>query len=163
MQRFRSTKTLQKFSSVHAQVHNHFNQPTTSAARIAARRRASLILPMQKSVAAMFFSLPRHALSAHLQVGRSPAGTGLRRAALPGNREKYRERRQNRPFLPPNAAGKPRISKAFQPDSLLDLTGSRTEENREALSDYRERLLKRRPFRVRVRSAPPEARHCVSK
>ena len=28
---------------------------------------------MQKSVAAMFFSLPRHALSAHLQVGRSPA------------------------------------------------------------------------------------------
>src|SRR5271166_5296957 len=55
------------------------------------------------------------------------------------------------------------FSKAFQPDSLLDLTGSRTEENREALSDYRERLLKRRPFRVRVRSAPPEARHCVSK
>src|SRR5271165_1519517 len=53
------------------------------------------------------------------------------------------------------------VSKAFQPDSLLDLTGSRTEENREALSDYRERLLKRRPFRVRVRSAPPEARHCV--
>jgi hypothetical protein len=26
MQRFRSTTTLQKFSSVHAQVHNHFNQ-----------------------------------------------------------------------------------------------------------------------------------------
>ena len=26
MQRFRSTKTLEKFSSVHAQVHNHFNQ-----------------------------------------------------------------------------------------------------------------------------------------
>ena len=26
MQRFRSAKTLQKFSSVHAQVHNHFNQ-----------------------------------------------------------------------------------------------------------------------------------------
>jgi putative transposase len=26
MQRFRSTRTLQKFSSVHAQVHNHFNQ-----------------------------------------------------------------------------------------------------------------------------------------
>src|SRR5271169_4908293 len=26
MQRFRSTKTLQKFSSVHAEVHNHFNQ-----------------------------------------------------------------------------------------------------------------------------------------
>ena len=26
MQRFRSVKTLQKFSSVHAQVHNHFNQ-----------------------------------------------------------------------------------------------------------------------------------------
>jgi putative transposase len=26
MQRFRSIKTLQKFSSVHAEVHNHFNQ-----------------------------------------------------------------------------------------------------------------------------------------
>jgi hypothetical protein len=26
MQRFRSMKTLQKFSSVHADVHNHFNQ-----------------------------------------------------------------------------------------------------------------------------------------
>jgi hypothetical protein len=26
MQRFRSMKTLQKFSSVHAQFHNHFNQ-----------------------------------------------------------------------------------------------------------------------------------------
>jgi len=26
MQRFRSMKTLQKFSSVHAPVHNHFNQ-----------------------------------------------------------------------------------------------------------------------------------------
>src|ERR1039457_3701812 len=26
MQRFRSMKTLQKFSSIHAQVHNHFNQ-----------------------------------------------------------------------------------------------------------------------------------------
>ena len=26
MQRFRSMKTLQKFSSVHAEVHNHFNQ-----------------------------------------------------------------------------------------------------------------------------------------
>src|SRR6185437_13145646 len=26
MQRFRSIKTLQKFSSVHAQLHNHFNQ-----------------------------------------------------------------------------------------------------------------------------------------
>ena len=26
MQRFRSTKTLQRFSSVHAEVHNHFNQ-----------------------------------------------------------------------------------------------------------------------------------------
>ena len=53
------------------------------------------------------------------------------------------------------------FSEAFQPDSLLDLTGSRTEENREAISDYRERLLKRRPFRVRVRSAPPAAPRCV--
>ncbi|EFL87505.1 integrase catalytic subunit [Ahrensia sp. R2A130] len=26
MQRFRSIETLQKFSSVHASVHNHFNQ-----------------------------------------------------------------------------------------------------------------------------------------
>ena len=52
------------------------------------------------------------------------------------------------------------FSEAFQPDSLLDLTGSRTEENREAFM-IRERLLKRRPFRVRVRSALPAALRCV--
>ena len=33
MQRFRSAKTLQKFSSVHAQVHNHFNQERHLVAR----------------------------------------------------------------------------------------------------------------------------------
>ncbi len=33
MQRFRSTKTLQKFTSVHAQVHNHFNQERHLVAR----------------------------------------------------------------------------------------------------------------------------------
>ena len=97
---------------------------------------------MQKSVAAMFFSLPRHALSAHLQVGRSPAdrpvSDGLRSLVTERNtgRGDKTGRQENRGF-----------SKAFQPDSLLDLAGSRTEENREALSDYRERLLKRRPFR----------------
>ena len=31
MQRFRSMKTLQKFSSVHAQVHNHFDQSAISS------------------------------------------------------------------------------------------------------------------------------------
>jgi putative transposase len=33
MERFRSPKTLQKFSSVHAQVHNHFNQERHLVAR----------------------------------------------------------------------------------------------------------------------------------
>ena len=32
MARFRGMKTLQKFSSAHAQVHNHFRQERTSSA-----------------------------------------------------------------------------------------------------------------------------------
>jgi DDE domain len=43
MQRFRSTKTLQKFSSVHAEVHNHFNQTAdlkSATALLGPNRRA---------------------------------------------------------------------------------------------------------------------------
>ena len=44
MQRFRSAKTLQKFSSVHAQVHNHFNQERHLVAReIFKQRRAAAL------------------------------------------------------------------------------------------------------------------------
>jgi putative transposase len=45
MQRFRSMKTLQKFSSVHAQVHNHFNQERHLVSRevYKLRRSASLM------------------------------------------------------------------------------------------------------------------------
>jgi putative transposase len=37
IRRFRSLKTLQKFSSIHAQVHNHFNQERSSPAEFASR------------------------------------------------------------------------------------------------------------------------------
>jgi putative transposase len=45
MQRFRSAKTLQKFSSIHAQVHNHFNQERHLVTRevYKLRRTASLM------------------------------------------------------------------------------------------------------------------------
>jgi putative transposase len=44
MQRFRSMKTLQKFSSVHAQVHNHFNQERHLVARQVYKQRRSAAL-----------------------------------------------------------------------------------------------------------------------
>ncbi len=44
MQRFRSTKTLQKFSSVHAQVHNHFNHERHLITRQVYKQRRSIAL-----------------------------------------------------------------------------------------------------------------------
>jgi putative transposase len=44
MQRFRSMKTLQKFSSIHAQVHNHFNQERHLVSREAYKERRSASL-----------------------------------------------------------------------------------------------------------------------
>jgi putative transposase len=44
MQQFRSMKTLQKFSSVHAQVHNHFNQERHLVTRRVYKRRRSAAL-----------------------------------------------------------------------------------------------------------------------
>jgi putative transposase len=44
MQQFRSQKTLQKFSSVHAQVHNHFNQERHLVTREIYKRRRSIAL-----------------------------------------------------------------------------------------------------------------------
>ncbi len=44
MQRFRSAKTLQKFSSVHAQVHNHFNQERHLVTRETYKQRRSAAL-----------------------------------------------------------------------------------------------------------------------
>jgi putative transposase len=44
MQLFRSAKTLQKFSSVHAQVHNHFNQERHLVTREAYKQRRSATL-----------------------------------------------------------------------------------------------------------------------
>src|SRR5208283_5057195 len=44
MQRFRSAKTLQKFSSVHAQVHNHFNQERHLVTREIYKQRRSAAL-----------------------------------------------------------------------------------------------------------------------
>jgi putative transposase len=44
MQRFRGMKTLQKFGSVHAQVHNHFNQERHLVARQVYKQRRSAAL-----------------------------------------------------------------------------------------------------------------------
>jgi putative transposase len=44
MQRFRSAKTFQNFSSVHAQVHNHFNQERHLVAREIYKQRRSAAL-----------------------------------------------------------------------------------------------------------------------
>jgi len=43
MQRFRSMKTLQKFSSVHAEVHNHFNQERHLVTRQVYKQRRSAL------------------------------------------------------------------------------------------------------------------------
>ena len=52
MQRFRSMKTLQKFSSVHAQVQNHFNQERHLLTRTEYKRRRAAALTEWRSVAA---------------------------------------------------------------------------------------------------------------
>ena len=44
MQRFRNMKTLQKFSSVHAQVHSHFNQERHLVTREVYKQRRSAAL-----------------------------------------------------------------------------------------------------------------------
>src|ERR1700690_712382 len=52
MQRFRSVKTLQKFSSVHAQVHNHFNQERHLITRQVYKQRRSMALAEWRALAA---------------------------------------------------------------------------------------------------------------
>jgi hypothetical protein len=52
MQRFRSLKTLQKFSSVHAQVHNHFNQERHLITRQIYKQRRSIALAEWRALAA---------------------------------------------------------------------------------------------------------------
>jgi putative transposase len=52
MQRFRSMKTLQKFSSVHAQVHNHFNQERRLVTRQVYKQRRSAALEEWRALAA---------------------------------------------------------------------------------------------------------------
>ena len=52
MQRFRSLKTLQKFSSVHAQVHNHFNQERHLVTRQVYKQRRSAALAEWRALAA---------------------------------------------------------------------------------------------------------------
>jgi putative transposase len=44
MQLFRSAKTLQKFSSIHAQVYNHFNQERHLVTREVYKQRRSAAL-----------------------------------------------------------------------------------------------------------------------
>ena len=50
MQGFRSGKSLQKFSSVHAQVHNHFNQERHLVAREIYKQRCSAALAEWRTV-----------------------------------------------------------------------------------------------------------------
>ena len=52
MQRFRSPKTLQKFSSVHAQVHNHFNQERHLVTRQVYKQRRARALAEWRALAA---------------------------------------------------------------------------------------------------------------
>src|SRR6202050_437594 len=52
MQRFRSMKTLQKFSSVHAQVQNHFNQERHLITRQVYKQRRSMALAEWRALAA---------------------------------------------------------------------------------------------------------------
>jgi putative transposase len=52
MQRFRSMKTLQKFSSVHAQVHNQFNQERHLVTRQVYKLRRSAALAEWRALAA---------------------------------------------------------------------------------------------------------------
>jgi putative transposase len=52
MQRFRSAKTLQKFSSVHAQVHNHFDEERHLVTREIYKRRRSAALAEWRTVMA---------------------------------------------------------------------------------------------------------------
>jgi putative transposase len=52
MQRFRSGKTLQKFSSVHPQVHNHFNQERHFVTRAVYKERRSVALAEWRTVIA---------------------------------------------------------------------------------------------------------------
>ena len=52
MQRFRSMKTLQKFSSVHAQVHNHFNQERHLVTRRVYKERRLAALQEWRALAA---------------------------------------------------------------------------------------------------------------
>jgi len=52
MQRFRSMKTLQKFSSVHAQVHNHFNQERHLVTRQVYKQRRTAALAEWNGLAA---------------------------------------------------------------------------------------------------------------
>ena len=52
MHRFRSMKTLQKFSSVHAQVHNQFNQERHLVTRQVYKQRRSAALAEWRTLAA---------------------------------------------------------------------------------------------------------------
>ena len=52
MQRFRSKKTLQKFSSIHGRVHNHFNQERHLVGRQEFKQRRLTALTEWRALAA---------------------------------------------------------------------------------------------------------------
>ena len=115
MQRFRSPKTLQKFSSVHAQVHNQFNQERHLVTRQVYKRRRS---PPR----------PSGALSRH----RSPLArwrsrcmsTSLRCTDTAGKTERWIRRTISLAFLCPalvKAAIDGRLPRGFGVKRLMDL------------------------------------------
>ena len=59
MQRFRSTKTLHKFSSVHAQAHNQFNQERHLITRQVYEQRLSIALTEWRALAGQGVSRER--------------------------------------------------------------------------------------------------------
>ena len=61
MLRFRQMKSLQKFASVHANVHNHFNQESHLFDRMTYKERRSTALAECFAVLSCGFNFARHA------------------------------------------------------------------------------------------------------
>ena len=66
MQRFRSLKTLQKFSSVHAQLHNQFNQERHLVTRQVYKQRRSAALAEWRALAGQSTAAREMAVALHV-------------------------------------------------------------------------------------------------
>ena len=80
MQLFRSMKTLQKISSVHAQVHNHFNQERPLVTRLVYKQRRSAALAEWRARAArtrLREGMSRYAPTTNRYFDKAPPMSGL--------------------------------------------------------------------------------------